>query len=275
MRVISKFKDFYDSALQHGADQSRVFVRERQEFLTQQRYGSQAPKLPAVYEPFVSLMGQDAPHTWSKTNPRTSRTVQVLAVVILFGGTLYPCARVRVYEKKFPSYRSEPIEEDLADSERFIYGAPELHRILTAELGDGMDDKKTVPFWHRRGRHQEAAGTVEQLWDAFFAQGNRRRADGLAQELHVAAAVYCPVRALFELNPKLADYQLYRVLSPEQALQELEMFLGNLAMPERHTVEIEDKYRIPQHGFDARSFRKDPEPTRAEKRAKSKAPGAS
>jgi hypothetical protein len=65
--------------------------------------------------------------------------------------------------------------------------------------------------------------------------------------------------ALF-INPILKDYEFYKVVDAFTAFTELQMFMGGvLGVGEKEIVEIEDKYKIGQHGFDKWSFRKEPE----------------
>lgn len=63
----------------------------------------------------------------------------------------------------------------------------------------------------------------------------------------------------FIINPILKDYQFYKVFDAFQTFQEIQMYLGGvLGRGEKEIVEVEDKYRIAQHGFDKWSFRKEP-----------------
>jgi hypothetical protein len=64
----------------------------------------------------------------------------------------------------------------------------------------------------------------------------------------------------FFINPLLKEYQFYKVFNAVQAFQEIQMFLGGvLGRGEKEIVEVADKYKIGQHGFDKWSFRKMPE----------------
>ncbi len=66
-------------------------------------------------------------------------------------------------------------------------------------------------------------------------------------------------RHSFVINPKLKDLQFYKVFDAFTAFQEISMFLGGvLGVGEKEIIEIEDKYKIGQHGFDKWSFRKEP-----------------
>jgi len=62
----------------------------------------------------------------------------------------------------------------------------------------------------------------------------------------------------FIINPNLSDYQFYKVFDAFQAFQEISMFMGGvLGRGEKEIVEVADKYKIEQHGFDKWSFRKE------------------
>jgi len=63
---------------------------------------------------------------------------------------------------------------------------------------------------------------------------------------------------VFITNPPLKDYEFYKVRDSFAAFQEIQMFMGGvLGAGEKDIVEIEDKYKIAQHGFDNKSFRRD------------------
>ena len=63
----------------------------------------------------------------------------------------------------------------------------------------------------------------------------------------------------FIINPTLKDYEFYKIFDSFQAFQEIQMFLGGvLGSNEKNIVEVEDKYKIAQYGFDKWSFRKEP-----------------
>jgi hypothetical protein len=63
----------------------------------------------------------------------------------------------------------------------------------------------------------------------------------------------------FIINPILSHYQFYKVFDSFQAFQEISMFIGGvLGQGEKEIIEVEDKYKIEQHGFNKWSFRKEP-----------------
>ena len=63
-----------------------------------------------------------------------------------------------------------------------------------------------------------------------------------------------------ELNPHYNDYEFYKVFDSFTAFQEIQMFMGGvLGSGEKEIVEVADKYKIGQHGFDKWSFRREPD----------------
>jgi hypothetical protein len=64
----------------------------------------------------------------------------------------------------------------------------------------------------------------------------------------------------FIINPLLKKYEFYKLFDTFQAFQEIQMFIGGvLGNREKEIVNVADKYKIEQHGFDKYSFRKDKE----------------
>lgn len=62
---------------------------------------------------------------------------------------------------------------------------------------------------------------------------------------------------VFITNPILKNYEFYRVHDSFSAFQEIQMFIGGvLGRGEKEIKEVEDKYKIRQHGFDDKSFRR-------------------
>lgn len=60
------------------------------------------------------------------------------------------------------------------------------------------------------------------------------------------------------INPNLKEYEFYKEIDAFTAFQEISMFLGGvLGRGEKKIVEVEDKHKISQHGFDKWSFRKE------------------
>lgn len=62
------------------------------------------------------------------------------------------------------------------------------------------------------------------------------------------------------INPILKDYEFFKVFDSFLAFQEIQMYIsGVLGNNEKDTLNIDDKYKISQYGFDKWSFRKEPQ----------------
>lgn len=63
----------------------------------------------------------------------------------------------------------------------------------------------------------------------------------------------------FIINPLLKEYEFYKIFDPFTAFQEIQMFIsGVLGTGEKEIIEVDDKYKIKQHGFNKWSFRREP-----------------
>lgn len=237
MRIISKFHDYYDAVQTQGQDRTMVFVREEQEFSQAHR----EKRCPPVYANFLAQMAGQAPRVRDlrKASERYSR-VFISAGVILFAGRLYPFAEATCALRG--SLASEP--------SRFIYDFQELVALLAEHNFDLEEsDRPKYSYWR---------GTQTWSWKEFFALSGSERMMDEAVSQRWAILSWEARGDMLRICPRLHDLQFFRKLDAWQAYQELSMFLGNLAAPERNTVQIEDKYRIAQHGFDKWSFRRPP-----------------
>jgi len=62
---------------------------------------------------------------------------------------------------------------------------------------------------------------------------------------------------VFITNPILKKYEFFKVMDSYTAFQEIQMFMGGvLGSGEKEIIEVEDKYKITQHGFNKHSFRR-------------------
>lgn len=57
-------------------------------------------------------------------------------------------------------------------------------------------------------------------------------------------------------DDRLRDYCFEKIIHPYEAFQEIEMFLSNLAAPEKPAPPQSDAQKVQSHGFDKMSFRK-------------------
>ena len=233
MRIIGKQHDYYDSALAHGHDDRVVFVRKREELPG----GSNKPK-------FITGLNMRL-----SKNQKVNKEASFNSFTIGFCGKLYPGVMVRI---------SSAAGLARTITEQYVYTKDDLIALLAShelERGKVQDD------WFAEDKGEAAV-------DAYFARmGSAAPMDFMIE--HKAAILTYDFRPVFGtpngeppvvINGTLKEFEFYRVMNAYQAFQELDMFVsGVLTQNENMTVEIADKDRIPQHGFDKYSFRKPPQ----------------
>jgi hypothetical protein len=241
MRIRSPFKDYYDSAMSSGSDPSRVFVREPESRkLKLERDGS------GIFDRYSRLAGVAGIFDLRRDRVETG----VCAVV--FCGRVYKALRV---------HRTRGASDEGAVEERVFYACAEAQAYLENRLGKERMNRKRNAFLEYD--NPLAQGTLNEGLARFFEhQGSDELMEWSVENrtaiavLHVGGRFY---PSLLEINPPLKAIQFYRLFGPAEAFQELDMFWGGVLAPEsRPTVGIADNDRIAQHGFNERSFRKDP-----------------
>lgn len=256
MRLISKFRDYYDS-LQDPTDKNLTYVRQSLELqwddpVTQQLL-VHLMRVPANFKwASERLLGADkadlARTTWHGTipveyvPPKSWREYAVYAdEIVLFCGKLY--RGIRYTERWTPSHLIKDVTKVYWDKESF--------------LKDHVKTERTL-------KYRQAERDTERFLDAFFTP----LATTNLVDLHFATR--SPVigtkvsheqreQRVAELNPCLNTLQFYRCVEPTTAFQELSMFLGGVLANNDKPDPVDNRYKILAHGFDLQtSFRKEP-----------------
>ena len=240
MRIISKFHDYYDAAQSEGQDRSLVFVRENRRY-PQCSMTGEAPAPLLAFAKFA-LVHTHRRLAGERRGPDKNTNVETSFGIILFAGKLYPFARVEFRHGLYGGASNAPV---------VCYTRDELVATL-APFDFDLDkhDKKVAKerFWE----------TAPVTTEAFFSLTGSEQLREEALTHRLAVVSWERSGDLVQENPVLSSFQLFRHLHAWQAFQELSMFWGNLAAPDRVPVTVADKDRIAQHGFDKWSFRRMP-----------------
>lgn len=222
MRIISPFRDYYDSAQGFGADQTRLFLR-KPESLAANQLG-----IPAeLKEPFSKVK------SWSSASWAAS------IIPIVFCGKLYHALRLR-----YASYNRTTC---FYSEESSIFYTVDSARAWAETKGN----QELLAFMQRRIKNGDLP---------LASQGTPLNLNWLVENL--APILTCDLHnyeSFLTKNARLSDLQFYKVFDAVQAYQELDMYLsGILAAENKPMVEISDKIRALQRGFDCYSFRQTP-----------------
>ena len=268
MRIISKFKDYYDTALALGHDEHVTFVRETQEYV-----GNKVP------EEFLFMLGQGYDSTtFQDIKSKTVENVILTPHTIAFCGKLY---RGIILTN---TYRGGIYREP---THNFFYDLESLEEALSRKTKEGLKLRDKEPVVHigkpsgirtKADRYRKAREHVSLKYrkavEEYFRGGVIDTHRDFFIEKKVAIAVsnqsvnsprYCWGSEMYIreygliINPELSDWQFYKVLDAYQAFQELEMFLGGvLAGEDNPMAGISDRDLAKAKGYDCMSFRKEP-----------------
>lgn len=256
MRIVSNFRDYYDSAAGLGVDMTQVYVRKtapvrvvyqnvphnssilcREESYHQARvYGSCNPVIfcGKVYRAVAAIA------EW-KTDRQTIDGRFVWDSKVLSGETLNDAMR---HAREFLGVKVEDVIKPKYSSVESLYGRREMERkdkLLweTLEKVDWDAEHRAVrsPVFVIRGMSVEES-------KQFDLHGFR----------------YGEHPYLLESNPQLHQYGFFRIKDAYTAFQEISMYLGGVMGSEGNPmVKLNDKELLQKHGFDNWSFKKMPE----------------
>jgi hypothetical protein len=233
MRIISNFKDYYDSGRAYGEDTDNVYVRK-----TLEMDGSDTPFSEALNE---------APWTMARV---TKNYREFLPGFLLFCGYIYPFYRYSA----------------MAGTNLYLWQASDVHDVFRSYM-----DPDEVTAYARNGFNWNTRltqKTVEEFFQQKFLEQNAINVhhdtncpcvmlQATTEYVKDKRMLGRPRHVQMIQNPVLQDTGFYRVLDTYSAFQELSMFVGGvLRSTENAMVNISNEDKIAKHGFDEWSFRK-------------------
>jgi hypothetical protein len=207
MRVISKKRDFYDTA--GYIDPTVVFVREEKEVYADLTY----------------------PHYSTGSH----------SGLLGFCGKFYP-----YIHRKVDAY---------TDTKTLKYHPEENYYYYS------IDAYKESKFWNEYRRRSYYSDESAHVYNDFF--NHWKDNDDIFVELDVpyfrvinfSSYYRQESKAKLLLNPILKDMQFGKVMNAPTVFQQVQFYLTNQLVKTKDPDDVDDKYRIAQHGFDSTSFR--------------------
>ena len=233
MYIISKHKDFYDGvAGTTGIDKSIVYERyhnvidDENKFLSEFKYTTYKDK---EKNPFLHI---DYYYIDDKKNNKYNNCD---AFIIGFCGKLYIGWKFYYTEKIY----NDGIYEDVQKTD-IIYGYENVKDIIK------------VHYWRINIENDINYITNYKSIEMF------RILNAPVFIFYVCKEKYRNFHQM-EINPVLKDWEFYKLFDAFQTFQEIQMFIsGVLGKNEKEIIDVDDKYKIAQYGFNEWSFRKEP-----------------
>jgi hypothetical protein len=235
MRIISDFHDYYDGVQKSGQDQTLIYHRHQSEMTA----------WPSFPDKLLSYLPDRLGNC----------EVGYRGCIVGFCGRVYPLVCLETWRHgqalhRILAYCMEEVDAFVTslakkrELERYrrpckYFGEPPRRRDFDSFFTGVTDLRNRYEAWFREHRCPS------------FLYDPRGCVFGVGRDRRQRATMVC--------NPRLADIEFYRVIDPYTAFQEIQMFLGGLAAPEKTIPKISDKDMIEIKGFDKKwSFRKEP-----------------
>lgn len=235
MLIVSKFKDFYDTAMGvDGIDKTLIYKRETTE-------------IKEFKQDFILP---------SYTDNQTKQTIIYKPFIIGFCGKLYVTYRIQyctkhVYVKNPTVLKTE-----------YLHGTEGILKLMQK-----LSDKNTRGYAYDRKENKKSYDLVEKL--------NGKPYNKIFSKYNVPCFSYEVPSGFFRrytettliLNPRLKDFNFVEVMNPFIANQEISMFIGGvLGQSDRPMVEVSDKDRLVSKGFDKKWSFRNPDPPKRKQR---------
>ena len=229
MKIISSYKDYYDSSMQYGFDSDLLFVRETEDqFLKENKLNKEISRI-------ANFLSRE----------------RVDIRLLFFCGKVYPVAYI-------PSESIKPIYgtvqdyiDDVEGEMNSHYSFPKYKEWAKSEFFGG-DEKDSYSNKYR--------SSVKGLTAYANYLSTVKVSDSLFIEMDVPYfCVRIASNATVQIikNPNLGNYSFYKYMDPFTCYQEIRMYLGNIltTFDDMPITTGGDKVIAQQKGFDEMSFR--------------------
>ena len=229
MYIISKksYKDYYDGvAGSVGIDKTITYERHRQEFNV--RKDKNAPK---IFE-FGKVVRWRNPIRWIKHISTKNTKYGYGYFLIGFCGKLY--MGFKIVERQ---------EGRVVNDTQCNFGDKLYITYDANEFMEKYHDKQNV--WY----DDEIINCCDELF----------KIDALELNREYKTPIWAFEDETFIVNPLLKNFDFFKMMDAFTAFQEISMFIGGvLGNKEKEIIQVSDKNKIEQHGFDYKwSFRKE------------------
>lgn len=262
MKIISKFKDFYDNATcsTYCDDSEVIYVRKSLVY----KVGQQTRRQFCITE--ILQQQQQQQQDYSLRSFLKFVPVDLSLVVVGFCGKLYTAIaipklndQVKYSASKFKKHgyiytdRTLTEEELLETKEAYKYGIGNTKRLIKT--------RKKFYSGTNRWRHRNFSSSLRNLFEHVIDK-NKSKYENYFLKYRTPIWVLSNLgqaSTTLVINPCLEDLQFYKIFLPQQVYQELEMFFGSLLVHEQDPAQItNNKVLRDSKGFDKHSFKNSP-----------------
>lgn len=200
--------------------------------------------------------------------------LEIECVLLGFCGNWYPVYRVKKYEKEIISgwIEKQEIKEfkygHLINRHKYFYYLKEALIHVTNKKDFKSGSKKhyiDIDYWTSNLKYKEGSSQIISYNNYInaiikYEDEQLKNATQKLNKKDLFKKYNTPVmlikKGILTINPSLKRLQMYKILEGYQCYQEIEMFIGNILLPRDNPDQItDDKILAGNHGFDKWSFR--------------------
>ena len=226
MRIISPFKDYYDSVNNFDSDKDRFFIRKEEEI--------------SLYRVFPSDLIEAL--DFKTLSRKNNKFVEIYSQFLLLCGKLYGGLNIEITNSDLSVIHHNNIWS-LEEFNNIAAKYPELD-FFKYERYDWKNRKYTYP--------KDILSIQQDIKFLTWAIENKISIlyfDNKTNYLNSSELIGVK-------NYQLSKIEFQKVLDPYTAYQELDMWIGGIISQNKEPEAISDTVKIQQHGFDKNSFRK-------------------
>jgi hypothetical protein len=239
MRIVSDFHDYYDVVQATGQDQTVVYTRTKKEVeLNQDSF------------PFP-IFGRIS----TRFDYYSRYDILLMQIVVGFCGKVYPVLRLSHQRQAEPN-----------PTFALCYSLPEVDTFFEHHF-----KRHEIDAYHlKRKRYSWSSAPKRATFEEFYATYTAKQS-AFGQFFMDSRCPIFVASTWWEAGPRnyirkykvvyndfLKELEFFRIMDTFTAYQELQMYFGAMAQPNKPIPEISDKDMVSIKGFDKWSFRKPP-----------------
>jgi hypothetical protein len=240
MLIVSKFKDYYDTAIGYGGiDKNIVYKRITFDIENPKEYSNFYNK---YFKFFENNIFKDDYFSYRLGIGMTFFSFNIYFNIILFCGEIYPFIELYYRDtKKQKSYSG------------YFFSFNAIENIIKKKFHKELKNNK----WDKKSKY-----FLKNLNNFFITSKNinKLKVFDYHRDVDSPIILYKMNEKRVIINPVLSDYNFYKIYDSFQTYQKIEMFLsGVMGTGEKEIIEVDDKSLRDKKGFNSMSFKKEKE----------------
>lgn len=236
MRIVSKFRDYYDSIQCNIFNKSVIYQRKPEEVYIEKNEIKKFGLETDYFEMFGS-------------------NISFKKIVVIFCGVVFYCIKCKIYKM---------CSDNLVE---FCYSIDDLNEFITKN----QKDKKFLEKFYNKDYYDKSLHSYinVSIFEDVFEKSGKINAKELCLKYKSPIIVlrpknYCVYskddkQTNAEINYRLKDICFYKKKDSFTAFQEISIFIDNFILnPEKEMPKISDELKAQSKGFDKWSFRRLP-----------------